>query len=125
MDKTTELFCLIDESCQQFEPLLERRLLDEGSDQRRRNRECAMTLSEMNHDCGAVSHDARAAFQRVLPRHRPPLHDCGISPPAVIYPLRGLDAALRGGAGGFVRDAQGRLHRVVHCRRYAARADSP
>ncbi|MDB5778912.1 MAG: transposase, family [Polaromonas sp.] len=47
MDKTTELFCLIDDFCQQFEPLLAQRLLDERSDKRRRNRECAMSLSEM------------------------------------------------------------------------------
>jgi transposase len=47
MDKTTELFCLIDDFCQQFEPLLEQRLLDESSDKRRRNRQCAMSLSEM------------------------------------------------------------------------------
>lgn len=47
MDKTTELFCLIDDFCQQFEPLLEQRLLNEGSNKRRRNRACAMTLSEM------------------------------------------------------------------------------
>ena len=47
MDKTTELFCLIDDFCQQFEPLLEQRLLDEGCDKQRRNRECVMALSEM------------------------------------------------------------------------------
>ena len=47
MDKTTELFCLIDDFCQQFEPLLEQRLLNEGGDKLRRNRACAMTLSEM------------------------------------------------------------------------------
>jgi len=47
MDKTTELFCLIDDFCQQFEPLLEQRLLNEGGDKRRRNRECVMSLSEM------------------------------------------------------------------------------
>nr|WP_051676446.1 hypothetical protein [Polaromonas glacialis] len=47
MDKTTELFCLIDDFCQQFEPLLAQRLLDERSDKQRRNRECAMSLSEM------------------------------------------------------------------------------
>jgi hypothetical protein len=46
MDKTTELFCLIDDFCQQFEPLLEQRMLD-SSGKRRRNRECAMALSEM------------------------------------------------------------------------------
>ena len=46
MDKTTELFCLIDDFCQQFEPLLEQRLLDdESSDKRRRT--CEMSLSEM------------------------------------------------------------------------------
>ena len=47
MVKTTELFCLIDDFCQQFEPLLEQRLLDEGCDKQRRNRECVMALSEM------------------------------------------------------------------------------
>lgn len=47
MDKTTELFCLIDDFCQQFEPLLEQRLLDEDNGKRRRHRECVMSLSEM------------------------------------------------------------------------------
>ena len=47
MDKTTEIFCLIDDFCQQFEPLLEQRLLDQSPDKRRRNRPCAMSLSEM------------------------------------------------------------------------------
>ena len=47
MDKTTELFCLIDDFCQQFEPLLEQRLLSEGGDKLWRNREYAMALSEM------------------------------------------------------------------------------
>lgn len=28
MDKTTELFCLIDDFCLQFEPLLEQHMLD-------------------------------------------------------------------------------------------------
>lgn len=46
MDKTTELLCLIDDFCQQFEPMLELRLLDESSDKRRR-RTCEMSLSEM------------------------------------------------------------------------------
>jgi hypothetical protein len=44
MDKTTELFCLIDDFCQQFEPLLEQHLLDENSDKRRRHRTGAMSL---------------------------------------------------------------------------------
>jgi len=47
MDKTTELFCLIDDFCQQFEPLLEQRMLAENSGKRRRCRTCAMSLSEM------------------------------------------------------------------------------
>ena len=42
-----ELFCTIDDFCQQFEPILEHRVLDEGRDQSRRHRECAMSLSEM------------------------------------------------------------------------------
>ncbi len=46
MDKTTELFCLIDDFCQQFEPLLEQRMLDSGGKQRR-NRKGLMSLSEM------------------------------------------------------------------------------
>ena len=47
MDKTTELFCLIDDFCQQFEPMLEQRMLAQSSDKRRRNRTCSMSLSEM------------------------------------------------------------------------------
>ena len=47
MDKTTELFCLIDDFCQQFEPLLEQHMLDESSDKQRRRRTGAMSLSEM------------------------------------------------------------------------------
>ena len=47
MDKTIELFCLVDDFCQQFEPLLEHRLLDEGCDKQRHNRECVMVLAEM------------------------------------------------------------------------------
>lgn len=46
MDKTTELFCLIDDFCQQFAPLLEKRMLD-SSEKQRRNRACSMSLSEM------------------------------------------------------------------------------
>jgi hypothetical protein len=46
MDKTTELFCLIDDFCQQFEPLLEQRMLD-SSGKQRRNRTSLMSLSEM------------------------------------------------------------------------------
>ena len=46
MDKTTELFCLIDDFCQQFEPLLVQRMLD-SSDKQRRNRPGEMSLSEI------------------------------------------------------------------------------
>jgi transposase len=46
MDKTTELFCLIDDFCQQFEPLLEQRMLD-SSGKHRRCRTGSMSLSEM------------------------------------------------------------------------------
>lgn len=46
MDKTTELFCLIDDFCQQFEPLLEQHMLD-SSGKQRRNRKGSMALSEM------------------------------------------------------------------------------
>lgn len=53
MDKATELFCLLDDFCQQFEPLLQTRMLthcsaEDGSDKRQRNRSCLMTLSEMS-----------------------------------------------------------------------------
>ena len=47
MDKTTELLCRIGDLCHQVEPLLEQRLLDEGSDKRRRCRTCEMSLSEI------------------------------------------------------------------------------
>jgi transposase len=53
MDKATELFCLVDDFCQQFEPLLETRMLtqcsaEDSPDKRRRNRPCLMSLSEMS-----------------------------------------------------------------------------
>lgn len=47
MDKTTELFCLIDDFCQQFEPLLEQRMRGESADIQRRRRACEMSLSEV------------------------------------------------------------------------------
>ena len=39
-----------------------------------------------DHDCGAVLHNARAAVQGVLLRHRVPLHDLGVSPSTVPAP---------------------------------------
>ena len=53
MDKATELFCLIDDFCQQVEPLLDTRMLEhsragDDSGKRRRNRPCLMSLSEMS-----------------------------------------------------------------------------
>ena len=119
MDKTAELFCLIDDFCQQFEPLLEQRLLGDSSDKQRHTAEQAAGLHVAvrdDHDCGAVSHHARAVVQGVLPGNRLPFHDLGVFPPAVIYPLGGPDAALCGGAGGLVRRTQGRLHGHFHCR---------
>ena len=118
MDKTTELFCLINDFCQQFEPLLEQRLLGDSSDKQRHTAEQAAGLHVAvrdDHDCGAVSHHARAVVQGVLLGNRLPFHDLGVFPPAVIYPLRGPDAALCGGAGGLVRRTQGRLHGHFHC----------
>ena len=54
MDKATELFCLVDDFCQQFEPLLDKCMLEhssaeDDSGKRRRNRPCLMSLSEMFH----------------------------------------------------------------------------
>lgn len=46
MDKTTELFCLIDDFCQQLEPQLEQRMLDNAG-KRRRHRACLMSRSEV------------------------------------------------------------------------------
>lgn len=53
MDKATELFCFLDNFCQQFEPLLETSMLthcnaEDGSGKRQRNRPCLMSLSEMS-----------------------------------------------------------------------------
>ena len=39
MDKTTERFCLINDFCQQFEPLLEQHLLGDSSDKQRHTEE--------------------------------------------------------------------------------------
>lgn len=44
MDSLTELFCLIDDFCCQFEPILERRLLEAGVKKRKRCSE--LSLSE-------------------------------------------------------------------------------
>ncbi len=48
MENATELFCLIDDFCQQFEPLLEQRILEGSSDKRRRRRTGLMFVSEMS-----------------------------------------------------------------------------
>ena len=44
MDSLTELFCLMDDSCQEFEPALAKRLLEQG--QRKRHRPAGLCLSE-------------------------------------------------------------------------------
>ena len=41
MDSLTELFCLIDDFCHQFEPALERHLLEAGVKKRKRRSELA------------------------------------------------------------------------------------
>ena len=45
MDSLTELFCLIDDFCRQFEPAWERRRLDAGV--KKRKRRCELSLSEL------------------------------------------------------------------------------
>ena len=45
MDSLTELFCLMDDFCQKFEPALEKRLLEQG--QRKRRRQAGLCLSEL------------------------------------------------------------------------------
>lgn len=45
MDSLTELFCLIDDFCQRFEPAFERKLLETGK--RKRRRAGALSLSEL------------------------------------------------------------------------------
>ena len=45
MDSLTELFCLMDDFCQEFEPALEKRLLEQG--QRKRRRPAGLCLSEL------------------------------------------------------------------------------
>jgi len=45
MDSLTELFCLIDDFCQVFEPAWEKRLLAEGH--RKRRRQASLSLSEL------------------------------------------------------------------------------
>lgn len=53
MDKATELFCLLDDLCQEFEALLETRVLtycsaEEDTGKRQRNRPCVRSLFEMS-----------------------------------------------------------------------------
>ena len=45
MDNLTELFCLVDDFCRQFEPAWERRLLADGA--RKRRRQGGLSLSEL------------------------------------------------------------------------------
>lgn len=45
MDSLTELFCLIDDFCHQFEPALERHLLETGVKKRKRRNK--LSLSEL------------------------------------------------------------------------------
>ena len=45
MDSLTELFCLIDDFCQGFEPEWEKRLLTDG--QKKRRRPASLSLSEL------------------------------------------------------------------------------
>jgi len=45
MDNLTEVFCLIDDFCRQFEPAWERRLLTAGV--KKRKRQCDLSLSEL------------------------------------------------------------------------------
>jgi transposase len=86
MDKVTELFCLVDDFCQQFEPLLQahKQLGSAGEDssKRRRHRSHLMSLSEMctivvlfhtmRHRqfkafyCGTVARFMKAEFPRQL-----------------------------------------------------------
>lgn len=124
MDKATELFCLIDDFCQQFEPLLDTRMLEhsragDDSGKRRRNRPCLMSLSEMStivvlfhrmrarqfkaFYLGIVCRFMKAEFPRRLSYNRF----------VQLMPLCG-------GVGGLVRDAQGCLHGHLHCRLHTA-----
>lgn len=98
MNKTTELFCLIDDFCQQFEPLLAQRMVDhqnaqEDSRKRRRSRPGQMTLSEMSTIVVLFHTIHRHQFKHFLLRHRLPLHDGGVCPaPPTIGFWRGCRA---------------------------------
>lgn len=74
-------FCLIDDFCQQFEPLLEQRLPDESSDKRRR-RMCEMSLSEM------TTMVVLAALLKTLKGACTGLSIADATPLAVCYDLR-------------------------------------
>ena len=119
MDKTTELFCLIDDFCQQFEPLLAQRLLDQSSDKQHRNRTGAMSLSEMT-SIVVLFHTMRGRQFKEFHRGIVCRSMTVEFPRRLSYTtLRDLNAALRFGAGRLVSDVQGRLHGPVDCRRYA------
>ena len=45
MDHLTELYCLMDDFCKEFEPLLHQRMLQQGT--RKRRRACALSLAEL------------------------------------------------------------------------------
>jgi len=118
MNKTTELFCLIYDFCQQFEPLLEQRMLDESSDKQRRRRTCEMSLSEMT-TIVLLFHTMRGRQFKAFYRGIVCRFMTSEFPRQQSY-TRFVALTPRCAAGGLVRDTQGRLHGPVDCRRHTA-----
>ena len=109
MDSLTELFCLVDDFCRQFEPAWEQRQLTSGMQKRRRRRALSlselMTLVILFHQLrfrqfkrfylDYVCRHLRAAFPTL-----PSYHRCVELLPRCAAPLAALFEALKGACNG-------------------------
>jgi transposase len=109
MDSLTELFCLVDDFCHEFEPAWERRLLTDGAKKRRRP--CGLSLSELmtlmilfhqlrfrQFKCFYL-HYARRHLGREFPR-LPSYNRCVELLPRCAAPLAALFETLKGECDG-------------------------
>jgi len=109
MDSLTELFCLIDDFCQTFEPEWERRLLADG--QKKRRRPATLSLSELM-TLAVLFHQLRyrqfksfylsyaVRFLRAEFPGLPSYHRCLELMPRCAVPLSALFAQLKGRCTG-------------------------
>ena len=109
MDNLTEIFCLIDDFCREFEPAFEQQLLTDG--QKKRRRACALSLSELM-TLAVLFHVLRfrqfkafylghaCRYLRAEFPHLPSYSRCVELLPRCVVPLTALFLVLRGECDG-------------------------